>query len=230
MAKEEAERPIDAELTKIIFSNSFEFIRATTQILQGLTSLLLTSYIALLVAFCKDNGLHGFGTVAVAFLPVVLFAGSLTIAFVQAVTYKGADITFDEAGNPVGAITTYETIAAARRGHLLWPAILTAIGIIAFIWSFFAVFIPAAELGKRDQARQGAVSCNGHCQPNCQAAAPSSPIVIVVREPESKASCNSSGPENPKPATSPASSCSCVQGNSAPPGKANPKCKGCSRR
>jgi hypothetical protein len=159
MAKEKVERPIDTELTKIIFSNSFEFIRATTQILQGLTSLLLTSYLALLVGFCKDSGLRGFGTLAAAFLPVILFAGSLIIAFVQAVTYKGADITLDQDGNPVGAIATYETIASARRRQLLWPATLSAIGVIAFIWSFFAVFIPAAQLGKRDQTGPTAHRC-----------------------------------------------------------------------
>jgi hypothetical protein len=145
MAMQQAERSIDIELTKIIFSNSLEFIRATTQILQGLTSLLLTAYIALLVGFCKDSGLHGFRTIAVAFLPVVLFAGSLTIAFVQAVTYKGANITLDKNGNPIGAIATYEAIAAARRRQLRWPAILTAIGILAFICAFFVVFVPAAD-------------------------------------------------------------------------------------
>ena len=115
---QQAERSIDTELTKIIFSNSLEFIRTTTQILHGLTSLLLTAYIALLVGLCKDGGLHGFRTIAVAFLPVVLFAGSLTVAFVQAITYKGADITLDKNGNPVGAIATYEVIASARRRQL----------------------------------------------------------------------------------------------------------------
>lgn len=145
---QEAQRSIDTELTKIIFSNSLEFIRATTQILQGLTSLLLTVYIALLVGLCKDSGLHGFCTITVAFLPVGLFAGSLTIAFVQAVTYKGADITLDKNGNPVGAIATDETISAARRRQLHWPAILTAIGIVAFICAFFVVFVPAADVAE----------------------------------------------------------------------------------
>jgi len=160
MAMQEAQRSIDTELTKIIFSNSLEFIRATTQILQGLTSLLLTVYIALLVGFCKDSGLHGFCTIAVAFLPVGLFAGSLTIAFVQAVTYKGADITWIRMVTPSGRSLHMKRLlqrgAVSCIGQPFSPqSALSHLSAPSLLYSFLQ-----RTLWKTDQPERWALHCN----------------------------------------------------------------------
>jgi hypothetical protein len=132
--------PLEIESSKLVLSNSFEFIRATAQILQGLTGLLLTSYITLLVGFCKDSGIGTGYRVVFAFLPLLSLGASLSISIVQAIRYRGSQLVIDEHGNPLNAFETLRSVLTDRRRHLRLPAILTSIGVVTFIVAFFAVF------------------------------------------------------------------------------------------
>src|SRR5256885_11943749 len=135
----------ELEVTKVIFANSFEFLRSTAQVIQALTGLLLTAYIALLVGFCRDHGLHGACQLLAAFAPIALFSASLAIALIQAITYKGTKFVMDEStGIPLKPFDTYDTIISERRHQLVWPSFLTGAGVLMLIVSFFIVLIPSA--------------------------------------------------------------------------------------
>ena len=139
-------KALAAELPKILLTNNLELIRGTMQALQGLTSILLTAYIALLVGFRKDVGLHDNLTLVVAFLPIVCWSGSLFWGFVSAGMYlrRGSRFVY---GDIVSTVRAYEEVVRRRLQQLLWPAIFTFVGLICFVVSFLIVFLPS--LGPR---------------------------------------------------------------------------------
>jgi hypothetical protein len=62
-----------------------------------------------------------------------------------ALTYRGKDLTFDGKEIPLDVFGTYEETLKSRRRHLFFPAVLTGLGIIAFVVSFFFVLVPEAN-------------------------------------------------------------------------------------
>lgn len=126
-----APEPTDAlrfEMTRLMLSTSLEYQRNVSQSLHTLTSLLLTSYIALYVAFGKEYGFFGISP-WISGLPVLLFGGSLVASLGRAAVYQGAQYEFGDLDETVEA---YETVLRERRKQLLLPGALTALGIAAF--------------------------------------------------------------------------------------------------
>jgi len=123
--------PTDAlrfEMTRLMLSTSVEYQRNISQSLHTLTSLLLTSYIALYVAFGKEYGFFGISP-WVSGAPVLLFGGSLVTSLGRAAVYRGAQYEF---GNLDETVEAYETMLRERRKQLLLPGVLTALGIASF--------------------------------------------------------------------------------------------------
>ncbi|HEX4589320.1 MAG TPA: hypothetical protein VH120_05290 [Gemmataceae bacterium] len=132
-------------MAKILLASSLDFVRAATQLLQALTTLLLTVYTALLVAFVKEIGFRWTFEMVGSFLPIVLWFTSLAISFTKAVTYSGTELIFNDAGAPVEPMDAYAKVSRDRRNQLIGPAIATGVGVLVFGWVFFAVFVPTAS-------------------------------------------------------------------------------------
>lgn len=134
---------MEVEAAKILLTSGIDFIRGTTQVLQAFTSLLATAYIALLVGLTRNAGFRGVSAFAVAILPLALWVASLAAGYIKAITYRGSDLILNGDGDPVNALETYERVVRDRRSHLLLPSALTLAGIVAFVISLFAVFLPS---------------------------------------------------------------------------------------
>lgn len=111
-----------------MLSTSLEYQRNISQSLQTLTSLLLTSYIALYVAFGKEYGFFGISP-WVSGVPVLLFGGSLVASLGRAAVYRGVEYEFGDLDETVRA---YDTVLRERRKQLLLPGVLTMLGIASF--------------------------------------------------------------------------------------------------
>ena len=122
-------------------ANNLEFIRGTIQALQGLTTILLTAYIALLVGFRKEIGFSDKRTLLLAFLPIIFWGASLFLGFVSAGMYlrHGSRFVY---GDIISTVRAYEQVVSKRLRQLLWPAILSFAGLVCFVVSFFIVFLP----------------------------------------------------------------------------------------
>jgi hypothetical protein len=99
--------------------------------MQTITGLLLTAYVALLVAIWKQADVNlGVVNGLISFVPVALFVGSLTFLVVKAASYRGTDIVV---GSLSSAVDAYEKAIAVRRSQLIVPGIFTLLGIPAAI-------------------------------------------------------------------------------------------------
>lgn len=116
------------QITVLLLTNSLEYLRGTSQVLQTLTSLLLTAYVALLGAVGESLGLLSM-SVVVTGLPIALFTLSLALLFVRAATYRGEQFTFHDID---GTLKAYEAAVQERRKQLVAPSILTLLGIASF--------------------------------------------------------------------------------------------------
>jgi hypothetical protein len=131
------------EAAKILLSSSIDFVKGATQVLQAFTSLLVTAYVAVLLGVTRTSGFDGFTSLIWALLPLVCWVASLAGGYMEAVSYQGSDLEFDSEGNPINALETYERVLRDRRRHLIFPSVLSLIGILAFIISLFEVLIPS---------------------------------------------------------------------------------------
>jgi hypothetical protein len=122
-------KDLQLELVKLLLTSSMDFIRNTTQILQALTGLLLTSYVASFVGLAKQFSLSSLPLpLWVYSLPILLLVLSLGSSFVNAVFYSGQRVVF---GDLNSALKGYDEAIRARRKHLVLPSVLTFLGIVA---------------------------------------------------------------------------------------------------
>lgn len=157
----EVQNSLHVEIYKSLITNTFDYLRTTTQALQTVTGLFLTAYLALLAAFRKDIGFPDLATLLWAMTPVFFWALSLASLLVTAITYGGFDFAvlgFEQAMN------TYAMVLRARRRQLIAPAICTLLGIIAFAYVFDPILIrpAAAKSAVKQQAGPGAGAPSRH--------------------------------------------------------------------
>src|SRR2546423_2810667 len=139
-ASNESPNQLALEISKLILSNNFEFIRSTLQSLQTFTSLVLTAYIALLVGFRKDIGFHDKRTLFLAFSPIICWSASLFWGFATAARHLKRQREFVY-GDLESTVEAYEQIVRERSKHILWPGILCLLGLVCFVIAFFTVFL-----------------------------------------------------------------------------------------
>jgi len=116
---------LSMEIGKLIMSSSLEYARGASQVLQAVTGLLLTTYVALFVALGKEYGFFDVSPFITA-LPAAFFVASLGLLFARAATYKGGNFTFRDAE---GTLAAYKRALDQRRGDLVIPSALTMLGI-----------------------------------------------------------------------------------------------------
>jgi hypothetical protein len=147
-------KSVQLEIHKATINNTFDHIKTTSQTLNTVTGLLLTTYIALVVGFRKEVGfpepLHWLSALA----PAACWIGSLTLAFFQVIMQPGVDLAVSTYTH---ALQTYSEIIAIRRRQLRIPAILTLLGLIAFAVIFKPVFvdIPNAKPTSEQKQQKG---------------------------------------------------------------------------
>lgn len=130
------EKQLLLHVSKELLSNSLRYVYGMSQILQGLTGLLLTAYITVgLTALREGYGIEEV-PIAVTALPVLFLVASLVVGF--ALSYRSQKFAL-----PLGDLETafeiFEEVLATRRRQLLWPTILTALGLTTMIVIFFWV-------------------------------------------------------------------------------------------
>jgi hypothetical protein len=132
------EKSVQVEIHKALIANTLDYLKATSQVLSGLTGVLLTSYIALLVGFRRDSPLVDAQDWVAALAPVILWVASIASGFVMAVTSPRYDFVVLDLG---AAMDTYASVVRSRSRQIIVPALLTVGGLIAFVLVFNTVFV-----------------------------------------------------------------------------------------
>lgn len=118
---------LQLEIAKVLLASSLGFIRNTAQILQGLTSLLLASYVAIFVGIVKQQSTPPLKLALPVYLvPVLLFVLSLASSLIAAALYPGYHITV---GSLNSVLQGYDNAIRIRRQQLILPSVLTLLGI-----------------------------------------------------------------------------------------------------
>lgn len=136
--QQDIEKGVQIDIHRSLINNTLEYIRNTAQVLNGVTGVLLSTYVALLVGFRKDTGFAGLGDWLWALIPAMLWMASLASAFVMAVTSSRYDLVILDLQ---AALETYAEVLHSRRRQLIAPAILTGCGLLAFVFLFNSVFV-----------------------------------------------------------------------------------------
>lgn len=158
--QQDIEKSVQVEIHKSLINNTLEYIRSTAQVLNGVTGVLLSTYVALLVGFRRDTGFAGLGDWLYALIPMMLWVASLAGAFVMAVTSSRYDLVILDLR---ASMDTYAEVLRSRRRQLVWPAILTGCGLLAFLVLFNSVFVVPRQAASRPQS--GPVSAPGPLVP-----------------------------------------------------------------
>jgi hypothetical protein len=114
-----ADAELQRDLTELLLEQSYGFVRDMTQLLQGLTGLLLTSYLTVLTAIAQLKG-HLHVEPVLAALPAGLFTASLALLFLRVVLYQGGSFQF---GDLKAAVEAYENALSQRRRQLVIAAL-----------------------------------------------------------------------------------------------------------
>ena len=136
--QQDIEKSVQVEIHRALIANTLDYIKTTAQVLSGVTGVLLSTYIALLVGFRRDTGFSNAGEWLLALIPVVLWLISLTSAFIMAVASPRQDLVVLDLR---AAMDTYGRVLRSRRNQLIAPAVLTLTGLIAFAFLFNPVFV-----------------------------------------------------------------------------------------
>ena len=127
---EEGVEKLQTEMTTILLTSSMDFIRNTTQILQALTGLLLTSYVTLFTGLLSQASSSALPLPKpIYFLPILFFVVSLAWSFISAAFYSGYEIVF---GDLDSVLKGYDTAIKVRRKQLIWPSVFAVLGIGTF--------------------------------------------------------------------------------------------------
>jgi hypothetical protein len=137
MANQSGEEPSEGDVEKlqmemvtILLTSSMDFIRNTTQILQALTGLLLTSYVTLFAGLLSTASSSALPLPQpIYFLPILFFVVSLAFSFISAAFYSGYHIVV---GDLDSVLEGYDTAIKARRKQLIWPSVFAILGIGTF--------------------------------------------------------------------------------------------------
>jgi len=136
--QQDIEKSVQVEIHRALIANTLDYIKTTSQVLSGVTGVLLSTYIALLVGFRRDTGINGIGEWFCVLIPVMLWLASIASAFVMAVASPRQDLVVLDLR---AARETYGQVLRARRNQLIAPAILTLFGLVAFAALFNPVFV-----------------------------------------------------------------------------------------
>ncbi len=118
------------EITKLLLSNTIDYVRTTSQQLQTVTSILLSSYIAIFFGLGKQFGLSKDVPTQVYAIPIVFFAASLITSFIIALRSKSST---SAPGDWISADKAFDENIYRRQRQMYLPAILSGIGLLSFV-------------------------------------------------------------------------------------------------
>jgi hypothetical protein len=123
------------ELTKQLLSNTIDYVRTTSQQLQTITSILLSSYIAIFFGLGKQFGLPQNVSVWYYIGPMAFFTLSLIFSFLIALFSRASQ---SAPGDWESLHTAFYDNLKRRQKQIYLPALCSLIGLI---WFVFIVFI-----------------------------------------------------------------------------------------
>lgn len=129
-----AEVELLLHISKELLTNSINYVCGMSQVLQGLSGLLLTIYITVGLATLEE----GYGIaeipILISALPAIFFVASLMSNFILA--YQSPEEPL-----PLGDLETgieiFERMVFTRRKQGLWPTVLTGLGLVTMILIFY---------------------------------------------------------------------------------------------
>jgi hypothetical protein len=119
---------INANLADTLFSSSLDFVRSAYQTLQAMTLALLAVQVGLVAAFPQT--VEKSHLVLLSVTPIVIFVLSLVSGFLITVFRPGFSFTVGDMGSTFRA---YESLVKVRRNDVVFPAILTFVGIVFMV-------------------------------------------------------------------------------------------------
>lgn len=126
---EEILKKYEQEVTKLLLSNTIDYIRNTSQQLQTVTGILLSSYIAIFFGLGKQFGLPKNVPTWIYALPIGFFTLSLISSFVIALFSKSSA---SSPGNWESAHSAFYTNLKRRQRQIYLPALLSLCGLFSF--------------------------------------------------------------------------------------------------
>jgi hypothetical protein len=127
---EEVLKKYEQELTKLLLSNTMDYIRTTSQQLQTVTGILLSSYIAIFFGLGKQFGFPPGVNKLVYSIPIIFFASSLILSFIMALFSK---VSTSSPGDWESAHFAFFENLKRRQKQMYWPALLSLVGLISFV-------------------------------------------------------------------------------------------------
>ncbi len=125
------EEKIQLEALKVLLSSSMDYVRNAMQVLQTLTSLLLTAYIALLVGFGKSLPIH---TIPLFLAPAVTLVVALGCGVFASISNSGVPFIL---GDFQSTISAYSKVVESRKRQIRLPLaflLLSIIGIAIVVY------------------------------------------------------------------------------------------------
>lgn len=126
---EEMLKKYGEELNKLLLSNTIDYIRTTSQQLQTVTGILLSSYIAIFFGLGKQFGLQKNVPTWIYAIPIVFFTLSLIASFVIALFSEISKSSL----HWESADTAFFDNLKRRQRQIYSPAFLSFCGLISFV-------------------------------------------------------------------------------------------------
>jgi hypothetical protein len=123
-------RDLQPDVYRLLWSSSLDFVKNTAQLLQALTTFLISAYLGFLGALGTSLGVKFVEPVWVL-LPIVLLLLSLGSSLLSAVIYRGEDLFITDLEQ---ALQVYEDTLRARRRQLWAPALCFFAALLALTW------------------------------------------------------------------------------------------------
>jgi hypothetical protein len=136
--QQDIEKSVQVDIHRALINSTLEFIRGMGQVVSGVTGILLSTYVALLVGFRRDTGFESWRDWLLALAPAIFWFASLVGAFLAALASPRYDLVVLDLR---AAMETYAQVVRSRKHQLILPSALALGGLIAFACVFNSVFV-----------------------------------------------------------------------------------------
>ena len=118
---------IAGELTKLILSSNLAFLHGTTQVVQAVTTLLFTTYLAWLYRVAAEEFVATIPR-SLLLLPAICWGLGVVLIFLNTIVYSYRGVSFT-IGDLQSTVAAYEQTLERRRRIVLLPTVLTLAGL-----------------------------------------------------------------------------------------------------
>jgi hypothetical protein len=149
--QQDIEKSVQVDIHRALINSTLEFIRGMGQVVSGVTGILLSTYVALLVGFRRETGFEGWRDWLLALAPAIFWLASLVSAYLAALASPRYDLVVLDLR---AAMETYAQVVRSRKHQLILPSALALGGLIAFACVFNSVFVSGRKPASTQQTQQ----------------------------------------------------------------------------